>query len=389
MHFSFEFDTYDVADSVSYDRCHSQSKLHATYLTNLGMARFVSAVSSPLAQAQKNKNCEQRSDTNVGFVTMMTALLRPTSRARLLPLLLLVAAAAAYAASAAEGTPASAAKTLRRTRGASAAGHHGGEAQREVQRDDMLAGVLDKLERLESKFRSMEEGGNEDHSPHKERRALQAAPRTVSLTQFNQFKRSVTTQLTTLNQSLASTGALFEALQKTVEDKVGGIEAELQKVRDSLLLLTDSTEAVELKATELEASTASLAEDIAGAAVLLDTTTQDLAALTSRLACVDAASDGNELVFSGCNVNIRNGLNRTETTNGRGNLVVGYNEVGTGLVNRDGSHMVIVGPRHNWRGFGGIVSGRNHRQDSAYASIVGGTTKATRTRMNPTRLDRV
>lgn len=201
--------------------------------------------------------------------------------------------------------------------------------EREAVRD-VLTRVLDELDQLKSRVRSLEEGNGRlyrdpsprDPPPQPERRTLQAAPRTVSLTQFNQFKRSVTAQLTTLNQSLAA-----------------------------------------------------LSDALTGAAARLDTTAQGLSSLEARLACVDASSDGNELVFSGCNVNIRNGLNRTESTNGRGNLVVGYNEnesdVGV-LRSRDGSHMVVVGPNHGWRGFGGIVSGESHLQESGYASIVGG-----------------
>lgn len=306
---------------------------------------------------------------------------RPASRVWLLLLLLITAIAALAAASASAtdgdgdesvgGGTASAAKKLRAngisTTGHNAAGEHGAHME------DLLASVLAEFEHLKSRFRSVEErnertyegGSYQDPPPAPERRTLQAAPRTVSLAQFNLFKRSVTTQLATLNESLLSTRAILEALQKAVNDKVGGIE---QKAAE-----------LETRADDLETSLGGLAGDVAagsdalaGAAALLDTTSQGLTSLTARLACVDAASDGNELVFSGCNVNIRNGAGQTESTNGKGNLIVGYNENDVGVVNRDGSHMIVVGPRHGWRGFGGIVSGTSHRQESGYASILGG-----------------
>merc|ERR1719148_54575 len=46
----------------------------------------------------------------------------------------------------------------------------------------------------------------------------------------------------------------------------------------------------------------------------------------SALSCINATiSDSDNIYFDGCNVHIRGGTTSTEDTNGRGNLIVGYN----------------------------------------------------------------
>src|SRR5438477_395021 len=60
----------------------------------------------------------------------------------------------------------------------------------------------------------------------------------------------------------------------------------------------------------------------AAAALTLD---QRVAALEDKLVYLTRA--GTEMVISGANLHVVNGAGKTETTNGRGNLIVGYNEL--------------------------------------------------------------
>jgi hypothetical protein len=55
--------------------------------------------------------------------------------------------------------------------------------------------------------------------------------------------------------------------------------------------------------------------------------------------------------FKGANVYVVNGMGATNTTNGLGNLIVGYNSVPAGELNlvRDGSHNVIIGDGYEYR----------------------------------------
>ena len=86
------------------------------------------------------------------------------------------------------------------------------------------------------------------------------------------------------------------------------------------------------------------------------------------------------LVFSGMNVQIVNGLEDTETANGAGNLIVGYNvgrnenECPDGFAcdRRWGSHMLVTGEKNNYTSFGGLLAGRYNETSGSYSSVSGG-----------------
>jgi hypothetical protein len=96
--------------------------------------------------------------------------------------------------------------------------------------------------------------------------------------------------------------------------------------------------------------------------------------------------------FTGVNVQIVNGLGQTYnlTPNGVGNLIVGYDETGFGIVNA-GSHNLVVGDFHTYDSTGGVVfgvsnhitglgavvsGGDNNTASGADASVSGGHTNA-------------
>ena len=89
-----------------------------------------------------------------------------------------------------------------------------------------------------------------------------------------------------------------------------------------------------------------------------------------------------DVVFEGCNVHFRNGASSTNTTNGLGNLIVGYNEdlntVGVsaprtlGTNDRSGSHNVVIGPEHEYSSHSGLVVGVGNIISGEYASVSGG-----------------
>src|SRR5262245_61037699 len=87
----------------------------------------------------------------------------------------------------------------------------------------------------------------------------------------------------------------------------------------------------------------------------------------------------NEVVITGANLRIVNGLGATDTTNGLGNLIVGYNELRescpppvTPCIDtanmRTGSHNVVVGSQHNFSSFGGLVVGLLNEIGGRFAS---------------------
>jgi hypothetical protein len=85
----------------------------------------------------------------------------------------------------------------------------------------------------------------------------------------------------------------------------------------------------------------------------------------------DAAT--NEVVITGANLRLVNGLGSTETTNGLGNLLVGYPEPRDREEARQtGSHNVAVGTQHQFSSFGGLVVGWQNEIRGAFAAVSGG-----------------
>jgi hypothetical protein len=74
--------------------------------------------------------------------------------------------------------------------------------------------------------------------------------------------------------------------------------------------------------------------------------TQRVADLEYKLEYVSGGP--NEVVITGANLRIVNGLGATDTTNGLGNLIVGYHEERGFGDTRTGSHNVVVGRQHNF-----------------------------------------
>lgn len=89
---------------------------------------------------------------------------------------------------------------------------------------------------------------------------------------------------------------------------------------------------------------------------------------------------GPHIIFSGVNLHLRSGSGSTwGLVNGLGNLIIGYNEVppGFNITDRDGSHNLVIGPRHKYPEFGGFVAGFYNRIMGRYTSILGGNNNTT------------
>lgn len=76
-------------------------------------------------------------------------------------------------------------------------------------------------------------------------------------------------------------------------------------------------------------------------------------------------------VLSGCNVYVQSGGGRTDAITGKGNLVIGYNELDNDTTNRTGSHNLVIGIGHQYKGHSGFVSGRSNSLNADYGAILG------------------
>ena len=83
---------------------------------------------------------------------------------------------------------------------------------------------------------------------------------------------------------------------------------------------------------------------------------------------------GPHVIIEGANLHIRNGSTQTDSNNGVGNLIVGYNEADyADNTQRTGSHNLVVGREHEYTNFGGFVAGYRNMVVGPYASVSGGS----------------
>jgi TolA-binding protein len=85
------------------------------------------------------------------------------------------------------------------------------------------------------------------------------------------------------------------------------------------------------------------------------------------------ALQGNNVVFNGVNVHVRNGQGSTTTVNGLGNLIVGYDETRATGNDKSGSHNIVLGRRNNYTQYGGLVAGSMNEISAPFATVTGGS----------------
>jgi hypothetical protein len=90
----------------------------------------------------------------------------------------------------------------------------------------------------------------------------------------------------------------------------------------------------------------------------------------NRVTCL--SQTGTNAVFEGCNVHVRDASGDTDgTTDGLGNLIVGWNENPSNEL-QTGSNNLVVGPGHKFTSYGGMVAGADNAIIDQNASVTGG-----------------
>lgn len=129
--------------------------------------------------------------------------------------------------------------------------------------------------------------------------------------------------------------------------------------------------------TALSARIDTLEADLTAADERIGALETDLTAADERIGALETTlagvtREGNTLRFSGMNLQLVNGQGATDTSDGLGNLIVGYNAQRPTPVARTGSHYLIVGDQHEWTAYGGIVAGVRNTASGPSASVTGG-----------------
>jgi Cys-rich repeat protein len=104
----------------------------------------------------------------------------------------------------------------------------------------------------------------------------------------------------------------------------------------------------------------------------VDNLKADMAVVQDKLSNIifdDNYQGHKAIIFRGVNVHVENGQGNTMSSNGVGNLVVGYDE-GTGT--KDGSHNIVIGKNHEYQCIASFVSGSNNKVYSPSSAAVGG-----------------
>lgn len=111
---------------------------------------------------------------------------------------------------------------------------------------------------------------------------------------------------------------------------------------------------------EVDALLGTLTSQIASLQATISNLQSELAGRPDMSALNNVVSvSGSDVVFTGVNLHLRNGSGSTESANGNGNLVIGYNESRSNPVDniRSGSHNLILGQLNNYSATGSVISG--------------------------------
>lgn len=228
---------------------------------------------------------------------------------------------------------------------------------------------------------------------------------TVSLTVQVPSRRTILTLLTVLVLALGAVWAVSAIAAPTAASNAGLVTIAKGKRAVTIPAGMDLTAESKAQATAMTATTVGVRSIVANQAsdTLRITLTRkakkpvvvswmvtngshpadsvDVAALEARLVSLEATLAGVSRVdfqgqptirFSGVNVQVVDGQDDTTDgpTNGRGNLIVGWNENISDI--RTGSHNLVVGIHHSYTSFGGMLAGYNNTLTNGFASVTGG-----------------
>ena len=172
--------------------------------------------------------------------------------------------------------------------------------------------------------------------------------------QVEDFQTRIDT-LETANSALQTQVDTLETANSNLQESVNTLEAANTTLQTSINTLETASSALKAKVDTLETSNSTLKSLLSG---------------VTRL----KVGGYDTLRFSGMNLQIINDKGSTATSNGLGNLIVGYNERREGAENiRTGSHYVVIGSEHNFSAYGGIVAGVSNTASSRFSSVSGGS----------------
>lgn len=149
-----------------------------------------------------------------------------------------------------------------------------------------------------------------------------------------------------------------------IDSRIAELQAVIDTQQEQINLLLQALSPEDLSGLSTEFAQLSTRVDA------LETTSSSRAPLDDLVPFVSVS--GTDIVVSGANLKVQNGQGTTETTNGTGNIIIGYNGLRAEGNDRTGSHNLIIGDMQNFTSYGGLVAGKENSIQAPYATIAGG-----------------
>lgn len=161
------------------------------------------------------------------------------------------------------------------------------------------------------------------------------------------------------------------------------LEEEISNLNLQLSLFNEKCDTILIALGDISnvTSLTTIVEDIDYLLECKDTLNSLISANNLRLSMLEEKTqfihvEGNTTIFEATNVQIINGAGSTNTMNGLGNLIIGYNENNLcfehwGDVDRNGSHNLIIGDNNEYSSYCNISCGRLNRLRVPFCAIFG------------------
>ena len=182
------------------------------------------------------------------------------------------------------------------------------------------------------------------------------------------------------NSSIATNSSSIALNLSSISNNISNINSNTANLASDAVLIANNFNSIASNLTAISSNSGSITANASGIASNVSaigtnasgigTNTSAIGTLQSTFA--SASLNGSTLTFSGINVAIVNGSGTTDgTTNGLGNLVLGYNE-NPWTAARTGSHSLVIGMEHEYTGWAGAVFGRHNTIGGDATSVTGG-----------------
>ncbi len=181
----------------------------------------------------------------------------------------------------------------------------------------------------------------------------------------------------------------FAAFETAINDNDARIAGLIAQVENLVAVNTELGGRID----ELAVKNQDLANELAEATAFIND-------LRGFLSLQDDNQGNPAVVFSGVNVHINNGEGESKSINGVGNLIIGYDEPGEdgapicsdgrfdnaddcslaggvfAAVHKSGSHMLVIGPAHNYSRAVGMVTGKINTVNGDFSFAAGTSNRA-------------